>query len=169
MPNDKKWHLYVQVGEMIVVLPLLPVRHLDVRRQGVHPIVPYAQAQPVAHRQEMWRPLQTVDAIVGVRWEGIVIRLQHRPVRVRLRQTGIRRAMSVAIVGEVVAVLQAIQQKTAHTALRAVLQETTAVAAALRVVLQAVIRQGVAALHVAPVWVEALVQLVADGRVDAGE
>ena len=92
--------------------------------------------------------------------------------------------MSVAIVGAVVAVLQAIQQKTAHAALRAVLQETTAVAAALRVVLQAVIRQGVAALHVvlqvvirqdvaaphvAPVWVEALVQLVADGRVDAGE
>ena len=92
--------------------------------------------------------------------------------------------MSVAIVGEVVAVLQVIQQKTAHTALRAVLQETTAVAVALRVVLQTVIRQGVAALHVvlqvvirqdvaaphvAPVWVEAPVQGVADGRVDAGE
>lgn len=77
--------------------------------------------------------------------------------------------MSVAIVGEVVAVLQVIQQKTAHAALRAVLQETTAVAVALRVVLQAVIRQDVAAPHVAPVWVEALVQLVADGRVDAGE
>jgi len=77
--------------------------------------------------------------------------------------------MSVAIVGEVVAVLQVIQQKIVHAALRAVLQETTAVAAVLHVALRAVIRQGVAALHVAPVWVEAPVQVVADGRVDAGE
>lgn len=155
---------------MTVVPPLLPVRHQDAQRQGVHPIVPYAQIQPVAHRQKMWRPLQTVGAIVVVRWDGTAIRPQHRPVRVRLRQTGIRKATSAAIVGAVVVVLQVIQQKTVRAALHAVLQEITAVAAVLRVALRAVIRLDVAVLHVAPVQqVEAPVQVVADGQVDVGE